>query len=570
MRRIVFLFMAALFALPVMQACSFEKSERNWSNDLEDVRFRKEAVEHILKDKDNKKLAEYAVPKLISNIEKGVDPATMIYVLGELRDPAAVPFLIKYIGDISDKDSLDLDRQTEQACIALGKIGEKVAVDPLVAIIKSPNTGRRGKAGALQALGMFGDNKGVSAVEDLIKSPNIPLVVKHFGVISLGKMRAANAIDTLAYSLFLDDKTGLNLFRDGLVALLRIGGQPVRDGMVKMYGLQNKLVCTQPDPKKDEYEGYCKKIRLSPAWVQIKALEVLGRSRDKDVAPFMLEQFKSGTTIGSQMFFEVYAKLIQNMGRVADPSFQEALLKQFMRKPTIPDDLMDKELIGQTLVRTGLPDDKLEDIMKAIEAGETQLTMPDTKKPQSFPHWPVAAMNVLSMLDMDGKYYDRLKKVIDGKKIKSELVGQPIKRDDLFAAFMRRMDVARECKRDAACYAAKIEPKKEGDATHWAQVERALVSLAQLNAKNQATKVFEGLKYDNEFVLDADVFAADRLIEGKDMVLKLSAERDASKLSDKMQMPLEEMSYVILDKKRQLGIIDLAQIEESKEKNKDR
>ena len=329
MRRIVFTFMLACFVAPMLLACSFEKSEKSRADDLLDPRFRDEAYTYIQKNKSNAKLAKYALPNLIHNYETGEDSLTAIYTIGELGDPAAVPWLLEQLDKIFDKDGNDLDRQTEQICIALGKIGEKVAIDPLIKVIKTPASGRRGKAGALQALGMFADPKAVEPISDLLKSSQIPLVVKHFGVIAMGKMRLPQSVDTLAFTLFLDDKTGLNLFRDSLVALLKIGGQPTRDGMIKTYSLKNELVCTQPDPKKEEYQGYCAKIRLKTAWVQIKSLEVLGHMRDANNSPFMIEQFKEGVSMGSQMFFEVYAKLIQNMGRVADPSMQEELFKQF-------------------------------------------------------------------------------------------------------------------------------------------------------------------------------------------------------------------------------------------------
>ena len=566
MRRIVFWFVLACVLTPMMLACSFQKSEKSYADDLLDPRFRAEAYTYIQQNKTNPKIAKYALPNLIHNVEAGEDSLTAIYTIGELGDPTAVPWLLEQLGKIFDKDGNELDRQTEQICIALGKIGEKVAIDPLIKVIKNPNSGRRGKAGSLQALGMFADPKAADAISELLKSTQIPLVVKHFGVIALGKMRLPQSVDTLAFTLFLDDKTGLNLFRDSLVALLKSGGQPVRDGMIKLFGLKNELVCTQPDPKKEEYQGYCAKIRLKTAWVQIKALEVLGHMRDANNAPFMIEQFKDGVSMGSQMFFEVYAKLIQNMGRVADPTMQEELFKQFVRKPTIPDDLVDKELIAQAIIRTGLTEDKLEAIIKVIEAGETSMIMPDTKKPQVFPQWPLAAANVLSMLDPEGKYYDRLKAVVDNKKVKTQIVGQKLNTDEQLKVFLRRLDTARMCKRDAACWAAKVEPRKDGDALHWAQVERALFTLGHMKAAQAPAKVMEAITYENEFVLDAMSFAAQKTVTTKEDVIKLAGLRDGSKLDMSFQKPLEELNYILLTKKRDLNILDVKQIEESKDR----
>lgn len=566
MRRIVFTFMLACFIAPMVLACSFEKSEKSRADDLLDPRFRAEAYTYIQQNKGNAKLAKYALPNLIHNYEAGEDALTAVYTIGELGDPAAVPWLLEQLDKIFDKDGNDLDRQTEQICIALGKIGEKVAIDPLIKVIKTPASGRRGKAGALQALGMFADPKAVGPISDLLKSSQIPLVVKHFGVIAMGKMRLPQSVDTLAFTLFLDDKTGLNLFRDSLVALLKIGGQPVREGMIKTYSLKNELVCTQPDPKKEEYQGYCAKIRLKTAWVQIKSLEVLGHMRDANNSAFMIEQFKEGVAMGSQMFFEVYAKLIQNMGRVADPAMQDELFKQFTRKPTIPDDLVDKELIAQALIRTGVTEDKLDAIMKIIEAGETSMVMPDTKKPQVFPQWPLAAANLLSMLDPDGKYLDRFKAVVAAKKIKTQVVGQKLNTDEQLKIFQRRLETAAACKRDAACWVAKVEPRKDGDSTHWAQVERALFTLGHMKAAQTPAKVMEAITYENEFVLDAMAFAAQKTVNSKEDVIKLAELRDGSKLDMSLQKPLEELNYILLTKKRDLNILDTKQIEESKDR----
>ena len=89
------------------------------------------------------------------------------------------------------------------------------------------------------------------------------------------------------------------------------------------------------------------------------------------------------------------------------------------------------------------------------------MVMPDTKKPQVFPQWPLAAANVLSMLDPDGKYLDRFKAAVASKKVKTQIVGQKLNTDEQLKVFTRRLETAAACKRDAACWVSKVEPRKE-------------------------------------------------------------------------------------------------------------
>ncbi len=583
MKNAMGLFLLVVFLLPL--ACSMEKTEEDWAWDLYDKRHRDRAMLYIQEHADNPKLVKEALPVLEYLVTKRYGTLKAVFTMGVLKDPVAVPFLLKQLKDVSTKDSEEHDRLTEQICMSLGMIGDKTAVGELIEVVKSDVTGEMGKAGGIQALGAIGDRQAIAPLRAILKDKDQKIQLRHYATISLGKLNASEAADDLAYALFVDDGTGLNLFRDGQTALLRIGGKEMRDALIKLYNFQNKdiyaIVDKEGEENVKEIIGLAKEIGMKPGWVKIKAVEVMGQSRDPELVPFLLEQFKLGADPKADFDFEVFAKVAQSLGRLASPAAMEEMYKLFIVKPPKTEFLNEKEFIAQALMQIGLPQDKLETLMEIVEGGEQTLISPVDGKPTLFPQWPMAAANLLSMLDIEGQFEERFAKVVEEKKINSTVFGLAISTPELMEAFHLRLKMAKECKKNAQCYYNKLKAlhthvnaaneSKEQKAKYgkydWAIAERALYSLAHLNAKNLNDALEIGMKYigaktfETDRVRDAVVFAANKLAT-KEIVPKLAELQQKTKLDRIAQKASENLGYVLILKRREFNIKSDAIFEE--------
>jgi HEAT repeat protein len=540
--------------------CTLEKTEQDWADELGELKTRDAAMRYIQNNAKNKKLAQAAIPKLIEIVETDKAAArNAVKVIGMLGDPVAVPKLIEIVNKIKDKDSPDFDRLTNDICQALGLIGDKNAIPTLADVATNKLTGNLSKAGAVQALGLINDPKSVPTLLDVMKNVKLPMIIRHYAVISLGKLRAAETIDDLAWALFVD-KEGYTLFRDAELAIIRIGGEPMCNAMKKLFTLQNEKVFKKVDGK---VLGIASEIGLEDPWVQIKAVEVMGQSRDKCFVDFLLGEFDKAIKPNSDYAIEVMAKMVQAIGRLGDQTAVEPLLKIFISKPMNTEQISIKEHIANALIQIGIPEGRLEELIKIFEAGDTTIKGPDNK-PLTLSQIPVAAANALTQLDLNAKFADRFDQAVAKGKVKTQIFGLEMSTPDLLKSFQRRYEISKRCKSDAACYAKEISlPPPNDDGTHWAKVEKSLMAIGHLGDVKVGDAIVKAFQYPNLYVLNAAVFASNRLCT-KDLYFKLMTAKKEANLGFMFQKPFEELGYVLAVKKRQFNITEDRVIDEEK------
>ena len=111
----------------------------------------------------------------------------------------------------------------------------------------------------------------------------------------------------------------------------------------------------------------------------------------------------------------------------------------------------------------------------------------------------------------------------------------------------------------AAAPAAPVDP------LHWVQVERSLYALARLGDPKFAEKIYEGLQYENEYVLDAAVMAAAK-VATKEMIPKLTEMQKTSKLPPHLQKPIEDLKYVLINKRREFNMLEVNKMDDKLKK----
>ncbi len=476
MKRLGWVLVLVAFMLPILViGCSMEKDEDDWVDELRDRRTRDNALMWVQEHKTKK-----AVPNLLSLMKKRYGTLKAVYTLGIIGDPVAVPTLIEELKVVAKKDSLDHDRLTEQICMALGMIGETNAVDALLWTVDQ--AGEMGRAGAVQALGMIGDPRATEKLIGVLKNTKEKLLIRHYTAIALGRLKASEAADALVYALFVDDETGRNLFRDGQLSLLQIGGEAARKALIAGYELKNT-----------DANELAKSIDLKEDWIKIKIVNVMGELRDPELSDFFMAEFEKG--LKGDIVYELQAKIIQAMERTP---LKKDLLGKLAQAFTSPVKntayLNERELISKIFISNNYTD-QLDEFMSVAEKGD--VTLKNAKgKPQAFSQWCVAAANVVSMLG-DHTLADRFDAFVKAGKCKAEIFGLKQKTPELLANFNMRMQAAKECGTNMACW-QKVVTAKE-----WPKREKAVYMLAATGDKKYMTDVMKTLTYSNEQVRQA-------------------------------------------------------------------
>ena len=526
MKRVLGMLLLLSFILPALLiACSGEMDEDDYVRNLRDKRHRDQSLMYVQEHRVKK-----AVPELLYLIGKRYGTLKAIYTLGIIGDPVAVPPLIEELKVVAKKDSLDHDRMTEQICTSLGMIGEANAVDSLLWVID--NGGEMGNAGAIQALGMIGDPRGAEKLVEVLKDEKRKLLLRHYAAIALGRIKDNGSADALVYALFVDDKTGLNLFRDGQLSLIQIGGEAARNALIKGFELKN-----------EDAMAWAKSIELKPEWVQIKTINTMGELRDPGLADFLMGEYEKGKR--EVHVYELFAKIMQSLERIPLKAEQlEVIAKDFMRKPSGTAYLNEKEILSKILISNAYSGD-LDALMKVAEAGD--ITLKNLKnKPEKYAQWCVAAANVISLVS-DHTMSDRFDSFVKNSKCKAELFGMKVKTADILNNFNERMKASKQCGSDMACW------QKTATTGSWQAREKALYVLANTNDKKYMPDVMKTLTYPKEEVRYMVMRAIDK-ISTPEFLPRLIRFWHTEKINKEYQKITESIGYIIHIKLREWNL----------------
>lgn len=163
--------------------------------------------------------------------EKKTQPGTPAYIfislIGELKDPRGLPVLLDIlknkdassrsvavdaIGNIGDKTAVEpllailantkeSDGIRDASARALGKLGAKNAADALVGILNNRQDNKDVRIGAASALGAIKENKAVDLLIEVLRDEKEDLMLRIAAASSLGEIRDKGAVKPLEESL---------------------------------------------------------------------------------------------------------------------------------------------------------------------------------------------------------------------------------------------------------------------------------------------------------------------------------------------------------------------------------
>ncbi len=399
---------------------------KTWIKKLDDPRESKEAVRQLVKLKDRA-----AVASLVELYKKTRD-AEQLKAIASFADPASVPVLVDSL-DYSE-DSFD---NASVAATALGEIGDKAAVDPLVrAVMKPLKITTRANVVKLEAMKSLAKLKDPHAVDALIKVLATPADDQDFflnkvAAKSLGNFADPKAVPALVRGLFMTGR-GANIFQECRVALIAIG-EPAIEPL--LAALQRK---------NEDLEFDAKKYEFVPGIVVQKTSIVLGDLRAKRAVPALLEELAKkddGLAAGEGKGVSGHQSLILALGLIGDlAGFKPvlAVLNDPKRHP--------KERASAAEALNAFGDASA--LPALLKAAQGRFISNMTIDPEA---GSVVAAAVTAYSRLAGS---------DGANVTLQKIPEEIEdMAEVFKAAATRLSAAKECKQDASCWANLLRGK---------------------------------------------------------------------------------------------------------------
>lgn len=404
-------------------------------------------------------------------------------ILGRLGDKSAVQPLIAAFdltaGTSSDVRDKQANRTNEEIATALGALEAKAAVPKLLqAIEKSPDSHVVLKA--VRALGEIGD---ASAVEPLgkmaLEHPN--KFMRKNAVIALGDIADPAATDVLVQMMFVEFQ-GVSFYREASLALFKVG-PAVAPALLETMALKNEKV-----------NKYFEKIGgIKESAIKAKCGFVLGDLRDERAVEPLLEAFKDAAEKNDPVVL-VYATT--PLAVLGDKRAVPLFTKQMTTL-----DASQRDPIMRALVQLGAVEavDKMAAtipkshfVAGCVKAGASKEACESDSTKASLYGAQKASIDHTTNLAM-GDQLETLTKMLD------EMVDPKIKK--YFQARIKRVKIAEECKEDVACWSKKLT-----DSDPLIR-ERAAWTLARLENKSAAPALAKALGDKDDKVRSAAIQA---------------------------------------------------------------
>ncbi len=452
----------AVAAVAAVAGCFNDPSDpKTWIKQLDDPRDSKEAARQLVKLKNAQ-----AVPALITLFKRSHDPEHLKAIVSfDDKSPELVATLIDSL-DFSE-DSFD---NASIAATALGEIGDKSAVEPLMkALVKPLPVKTRANVVKLEAMKSLSKIRDPRAVDGLIKVLATPAEDQDFflnkvAAKSLGAFADPKAVPALVRGLFMSGAgatAGANIFQECRASLIAIG-EPAVDKLVETLQRKNTDV---------EFDA--KKYNFFPGIVEQKAAMVLGDIRSQKAVPAMLEQLgkpDDGLKAGPGQGVSGHQSIIVALGQIAGPEVAKPLIA-ILADPKAPPKY--KTAAADALNLVGDPS-ALPALLKV--AGESFIDAKSKTIDAEKGAVVASAATAFSRLADDTT-----------PAVKWQALPKDLEETDahrVFKAADLRIDVAKACKKDVACYAKEVTqkdpPKTFGDYVTWIRAEKAAFMLGRL------------------------------------------------------------------------------------------
>ena len=401
---------------------------KTWARKLKNVRDQQEALNQLAKMSVER--AKEALPELIALYKETKKPEHM-EALVRFKDPSTKPLFIEAM-DFTEEDF-------DRAVVAAGVLGEMKAVDSIDVLINALNKqlpiksrANNVRLAALRALVKIGDRRAVAPLSTILttSADEQDFLLNQKAALGLAELREPSSVPALIKGLFMTGR-GANIFQECRLALVRVG-KPAIPALIELLNEKNTDINLMA--KKLDFD------KFSPGIVPFKAAIVLGDLRATEAVPALAARLKIPAKSGE------HKSILIGLGFIGTKDAVDVLL----------DTLQDKKADAPTRAAAEdgiyLSGDKRA-VPILMETARNGYVVVDGTKASD-----LRANAAIDLSRIAGpEHYDAFKALADKEK---EVQGK-------FGEALDRMQVAKECQSDLACYGKKLNDPS------WPRAEKA-------------------------------------------------------------------------------------------------
>jgi HEAT repeat protein len=419
-------------------ACQGDPNDpMTWAKQLKDLRVQKEALDHLANM--DVEVARPAVPALIDLYQDAKRPE-FLEALARYADPRTKSIMIEAL-DYSDDD---FDRATIAAGV-LGEMKATEAVDPLIKAVEKPlpikSRANSTRIAAMRALVKIGDKRAVPTLMKILttSADEQDFLLNQRAALGLAEFRDPQAIPALIQGLFMTGR-GTGVFQECRLALVRIG-PPAVDPLIQL--LEEKNPDIQAMAKRLSFEA--PPPEGTPGVVPHKAAILLGDLRAKKAIAALIER------LHEKARGDEHRSALIALGYIATPAAVDAILADVKDPKADP---AERASAADALYLSG----DRRAVPTLLEIARSGYVMSGGEKASD-----LRASAAIALARIAGKEtYDGFKALVD-----DETAVQGV-----FGMALDRMQVAKECDQDVACYGKALNDPS------WTRAEKAAFAIA--------------------------------------------------------------------------------------------
>jgi len=408
--------LAAIVCLIALAACGEPKDPAGWAKQAVSRNRLDEKLDALARARSAPGDRKAAVPYLVEVLKQAPRARAAAAVqLGEIGDPAAVPALLDAVDPgTRDRDAIDANRQI---ATALGALRAREAVPVLQRLTASPDGYT--KVAAVDALGEIGDAKAVDTLVAIATDDAAEPFIAKKALLALGRIGDERAAPAVLRMLFVE-RRGVSFFPEAAFAAVEIG-RPMADPLVAVLDGRDRAL-----------EAWARDRGVVQGALYAKAAQVLGDvGGDAAVRPLVQKLSYVDPVPGLALFVRVYAA--ESLGRMRA---REAVkpLSDLLAREKDPDA---RDRYCDALVRIGDPA-----ALPALHAAAAKGGS-----------WEERSGPLVAVSRLGG---EPERPVVEGGRARDCGAGCPDPRKAAFAGMVARLDAARACAGQVACWTGRL------------------------------------------------------------------------------------------------------------------
>jgi HEAT repeat protein len=411
-----------------------------WEKALNETKRTKDRVKVIEQLRESKALSPAFVPMLQGQLKaqkQGEVKAAIARLLGELKDPSSVGPLTEAL-DFGDPDA-DGKAANKEIAAALGNLGDPKAAPTLMKLLKQKDHYTRIEA--INGLGALRAKEAVDPLVDIATDENGEPFISKKAIQALGDIGDAKAVPALVKMMF-KERRAVSFYAESSFALSQMG-KPAADALLPVLDGSDK-----------ELYDWARASNLIEQALWAKSAQVLGDLMEPRAEKALLQRLKWTT---DDVFVKgiVRVPVCDALGKLRSKEAVKYLSGELGEEEPVL-----RQAYTKVIARTGGRD-----------------AVPALVKSAGVGVWDARefAIATLAMVgdEKDLPAFDALEKAEEGRTAAdckefsdgpgcTDVAGLTKRRVDLIKGHRARLDAAKECKADPACWAGKLDDGSAG------------------------------------------------------------------------------------------------------------